>query len=243
MQLTYLQLCQRAARDSGTVSGTRPTTVETLTQLTLREQKIVAYVAEAWELIQNLNNNLWLWMLKEFSASIISGTARYSATDLLITDWQQWILPDRNGENSLTIYETATGVSDEGPLAFIDFATYLRRYERGSQTASRPSEYSIAPNGNLCFGPEPDTTYTAKGRYKKTNQVLALNADIPEMPAAFHMAIKHQALMLLAEHDEVAFPIQVESRKLKQFLDALISDQLVGGGIGQMLAHSAGPLA
>lgn len=232
---SFLELCQLTARDSGTISGVAPTTV---IDQTGRLAKIVGYVVEAWGLIQNLNDE-WFWMQREFSKTITSASARYSATDLSITDLSQWFLPDVKGRNRLTIYADSIGVADEHEINYIEFEDYLRRYERGVQTASPPVCYAIAPDGKLCFGPIPDANYTVKGRYRKLNQILTENADIPECPVRFHNIIKHRALLLLAEHDEAAFPVGAERLKYAELLDSLELSQLVRGR--NMI--SAAPLA
>ena len=222
---TYLQLCQKVARDSGTVSGTSPTSVEGQSGRLL---KIVSYVADAWDLIQNLHTD-WFWMQKEFSATITSASARYSATDLSITDWSEWTLPDEHGNNRLTIYKTSLGVSDEHSINYIQFHDYLRKYERGSQTAATPQEYSVSPDGKLCFGPIPDANHTVKGRYRKTNQTLSANGNTPECPSRFHNIIAYRALLLLAEHDEAPFPVAAEIGKYKEMLHSLELSQLFRG--------------
>jgi hypothetical protein len=233
--MNFLELCQAAARDSGVVSGARPTTVVGQTGT---EGKLVAYVADAWNRIQNLHTE-WLWMQKEFSKTITSAEARYSATDLGITDWSEWLLPTMDGERRFTIYKDSLGVSDEHPLIYTEFHRYLRIYETGSQTASSPAHFSVAPDGKLCFGPQPDANHTVKGFYRKANQVLAANADTPEMPSRFHTMIKNLALLLFAEHDEAVFSVAAETRQYKEQLSALEVSQLFRG----KKIDTAGPLA
>jgi hypothetical protein len=233
---TFLELCQKVARESGTVSGNLPTTV--VNNTVARLVKIVNFTNDAWQLIQNLHDE-WYWMQKEFSATITSASQRYSASDLNITDWSQWIMPDDHGNDRLTIYLTSNGVADEHPINYIEFPKYLRKYERGSQTAATPVEYSIAPNGDLCFGPIPDANHTVKGRYRKENQTLDEDDDEPELPARFHQIIVHRALLLLAEHDEAAFPVAAENRKYLEMLGSLELSQLMRGR--QII--TAGPLA
>lgn len=222
---TFLELCQAVARDSGTIPGTNPTTVVGQTG---RLAKIVARTAEAWNLIQNLHDE-WFWMQKEFSATITSTAARYSATDLSITDWSQWTMPAENGDDRITVYKSSIGVSDEHPINYIPFPRYLRLYEMGSQTASTPVHYSIAPDGKLCFGPQPDADHVVSGRYRKANQVLSANAHEPECPSRFHDIIKYRAQQIMAEFDEAPFPTAVELARYKELLNALELSQLFRG--------------
>lgn len=215
---TFLELCQEVARESGTVSGTQPTTV---TGQTGRLLKVVNFTANAWDLIQNAHKS-WRWMRDDFSVSISSGTQRYTATALGLTDWGAWI----TDQHLLTLYKTSTGVSDEGELTFINWSDFRRMYVRGSQTNNRPVHYSISPAGELCFGPTPDDTYTVNSEYRKTTQRLSADADEPNCPARFHALIKHVALMLLAEHDEANFAVAAQQLRHLQLFSALEADQL-----------------
>lgn len=231
---TYLQLSQKVARDSGTVSGTAPSAVTSQTGWLL---KIVNWVADAWQDIQNAHDN-WLWMMGEFSKTTTSGTARYTAAGWNISPFADWIVDNPvTGEFTTSLYLTSTGVSDEGAIRLISFARWMSKYGRGTQTNGRPTEYAISPALEFCLGPIPDNTYTVKGRYRKGNSVLAANADTPEMPARFHDLVARRALELLSGHDES--PIAFADSKVKKdsMFYALERDQI------QKFNTDSGPLA
>lgn len=216
---TFLELCQKVARESGTVSGTLPSAV---TSQTGRLAKIVYWTVEAWRQIQNLHAS-WLWMRDEFdSPATTAGTARYTAVSWNLTRWAEWITePD-----TVTMYLEADGVADEGLLTYIPWATYRAVYERGTQTADRPVHYSISPAKEFCLGPKPDDAYIVRGEYRKSPQTLSANTDEPEMPTRFHDLVAHYALLLLAEHDEAPMHIGVAERRKRELLDQLERDQL-----------------
>jgi hypothetical protein len=224
---TFLQLCQMVARESGTVSGTQPVAV---TGQTGRLGKIVFWVDEAWRQIQN-RRNAWFWMDTEFSGTTTASSPRYTAASFSLSPWAAWITKER----TLSIYLTATGVSDESYLMFMPWDTWKQRYDFGTQTNDRPSYYSVSPAGELCFGPIPDDTYTVRGRYRKGAQSLTANGDIPEMPERFHDLIGWEALLLLQEHDEAQIPIAVAMRRRRELTSDLERDQLppieIGGPI------------
>lgn len=225
---TFLQLCQQTARDSGTVSGVQPTTVVSQTGWL---GTIVAAVSNAWVDIQN-DRNAWAWMRKEFTGGLLADTAEYTPASFGLTDHAEWI----DDEGCVTIYLTATGVSDENALSRIDWADWRKRYDRGSQTSARPAHYAVRPrDGALCFGPTPDAAYTVRGEYRSTPQVLAVNADIPEMPERFHDAIKYRALMLLGQHDEAPAAVNYPANEFRRVMGDLMRDQLprVRIGVGQ----------
>lgn len=216
--MTFLELCQAVARESGTISGVRPTT--TVGQ-TGREAKIVAWVQESWRRIQTSRRG-WLWRRGEFTASIGTGSQRYTATGLAITDWKRWI----TDADSLTVYLTSTGVSDEGSVPYIDFDRYRAMYERGDRgDGSRPVHWSISPSGELCF-PKLDATYTVRGLYDKALQALSEDADEPDMPEDYHDIIVWDALSLLAEHDEGETHIVINRGRRDQMFKDLCADQL-----------------
>lgn len=224
---TFLQLCQGVARESGTISGTLPTSVVSQSGRLL---SIVKWTAEAWLRIQNMHAS-WLWMRKEFPATALtsSGTARYTGASWNITDLAEWIIEPRN----VSIYLNATGVSDETELTFISWDQWRITYGRGTQTNNRPINYTISPAGEFCLGPIPDAIYRLNGEYRKTPQILSANADIPECPTRFHDAIMWLAVSQLAEFDE-ATPVAIVSaaQKFNEFLFAMRRDQLPQVEIG-----------
>lgn len=195
---TFLQLCQQVGRDSGLLANNGPSTV---VSQTADARKVVNWVIQAWRTIQ-LSQDHWRWMRKEFSfASLTPNTARYTATALSITDWARWVTEI----DTLTLYLTATGVSDEGELRWMGWHDYRRSYERGTQVAARPVYAAISPADELCFGAKPDLAYTVRGEYYATPQILALDADVPECPTMYHDLIAWKA-MELAQGHEVDFP-------------------------------------
>lgn len=227
--MTFLELCQFVARESGVVSGTNPTTV---TGQSGSLADIVVWVNEAWRQIQNRHHN-WRWMRGEFEGSLTAGTARYTGASFSLSRWARWI----EEADTLTLYLTATGVSDEGGLTWLDWHKYRRMFERGTQTADRPVFASVSPAGELCFGSKPDATYTVRGEYQKKAQVLSVDADEPELPSQFHEMIAWYAVMLLHGYDEAA---QSELRAVREFtrdMNALRAAQL------PTIHVSAGPLA
>jgi hypothetical protein len=215
--MTFLELCQMVARESGTVSGTLPTAV---TGQTGREGKIVYWTQEAWRRIQNSRRG-WRWMRAEFEKPIGASSQRYTAAAFSLDRLADWITePD-----TLTVYDTAIGVADEQSIPFIPFDEYRARYERGTRIAGRPVHFSVSDAGELCF-PKMDTDYTVRGLYRKTPQSLAANTDIPEMPLRFHDLIAWDALQLLAEHDEADFHVIINRTRKSELMADLMRDQL-----------------
>lgn len=215
---TYLQLCQKTARDSGTVTGTNPASVASQTGWLLQ---IVNAVNDAWQRIQNAEAT-WRWLDTGFEGDTIVNTTAYTSTSWSLTRFSEWITE----KGSVTIYKDSLGVSDEGELEFIDWLKYRQLYDRGTQTANRPIHWSISPANEFCLGPKPDAVYTVRGRYRKGNQTLSANADTPEMPDRFHELIVQEALEILAGQDEAPNAIIVAKGAKASYWSALRRDQL-----------------
>ncbi len=190
----FLTISQKVFREAGTGSGVKPAAV---TGQVGRLLNIVNWVIDACTEIQN-GQASWRFMRKTFSGTLTSGTSTYTAASFSITDFAEWITE----QDVVTMYLTATGVSDEGRLRFIDWQTWRVKYGRGSQTNNRPTEYAISPAGDFVVGPIPNDTYTVNGEYRRTAQVLAANTDIPIIPERFHDVITWEAIKKVAEFDE-----------------------------------------
>lgn len=232
--MTFLELCQRVSKESGTISGTQPTTVVGQTG---RLGKVVSWTAFAWHEIQELNQ-YWRWMQGEFAEQTIAGTQRYGgAAEWSITRFGAFRQTADAEDNNLSIYKTSLGVSDEGPLSYLDWEYFYQTQLRGSRANQRPYYWTIDPAGKLVFGPTPDDTYTIRGLYHKAPSALAENTDTPDMPSRHHMIIVWRALRLLAENDEAFANAASWNNQYLEMLDALVRDQL------PRMRITAGPIA
>jgi len=215
---TFLQLAQKVAEKSGTVTDGQPTAV---TSLTGRLKKVVDMTAEAWRDIQR-DRREWLWMRKEFSGNTSSGVAEYAPASFAISDHSRWV----TGAKAIWVSETALGFSDEGPITEIDWDQFVAKWKRGAHDNNRPIEYSIAPNRRIHFGPTPDKDYTIRGEYVQSVQDMAANADVPAMPAEFHDLIVWRGMFLLTGHDEAVWQHSDVGREYMTMMGLLAQDQL-----------------
>lgn len=214
--MNYLQLCQRVASESGTVSG--DATPSAVAGQSGRLLKIVNWTATAWQQIQNLHDD-WLWMRAEWTGNITGGTSKYTAAGWSLNRWGSWITK----AEVVTMFDPALGPVDETCLTPIAWEDYRKRYGRGVQIPGRPREYSISPVGEFCVGPIPDKSYVAKGEMWKNAQTLAADADIPELPdTSLHTVIVWKALLLLAQYDEGNWPTQVAAVRCIDDLRAML---------------------
>jgi hypothetical protein len=227
------------ARESGTVAGTNPTAV---TGQVGRLLKIVNWTSEAWLQIQNHRPD-WDWMADTFTGSVTlaGGTTYTPEGSFSLTRFGSWRQDDLStGFQAMSLYETATGVSDEQPLSQISWRTWRERYFRGTQTADRPLEWAITPAKSIAVGPTPDATYTLRGEFFHRANTMAANTDEPELPDQFHPLIAWWAIIILHGHDEalVSGPALTHAKEQKAiYLKNLENAELPGIAIG------GGPLA
>ena len=240
--MTFLELCQLVAEESGMVDGTNPTTVTGQVGILA---KIVRITAEVWRKIQLARPN-WKWMRAEFTSSALAAVAppivaKYTAVALmgatLALRWGRWFEDDvLGGYYPMSIYDSSIGVSDESKLTQMSWTAFRDKYMRGSQTAGRPIEWAISPAGELCLGPNPSiSTYIVKGEYWKSPQLLVEDGDEPEVDAQYHTGIAYTAVTKLNSGDEASPQAIKDARdEANKWLDDLERDQLpnftFGGG-------------
>lgn len=233
--MTFLELCQMVARESGTVAGKNPASVEDQSGVLL---KIVEWTQTAWNSIQT-ERNAWQWMIGELDGvALTPGTQRYTASSLGLTRHSEWRWSNPDGSTDIWwAYKDSEGVADEYRLELLPWFEFRRQYLRGEQQAQRPMHISESPAGEIVLGPAPDVTYRLSGEYLKSPQVLVGNDDEPEMPARFHRLIGWEALLLLAFHDEAEFHVAHARTQRDRLMCDLERDQL------PTVYWSSGPLA
>lgn len=217
---TFLELCSDLARESGAV-GPAPAAV---TGQTGRQLKAVEWIKHAWILIQNSKAN-WSFMRGEWSGPVVLNVMTYSSVDFSITRFGEWI-GDYGTYRPVTLYDPAIGKADEGAISQISWERWKLSYDRGTHTANRPHEYCLAPDGTIRFGVKPNKTYTARGEYRKTAQVLAANLDVPDMPSRFHSIIVWRAIMLMADSDEAVEALTLARAKHTEMYGQMCRDLL-----------------
>lgn len=211
--MTFLELCATLTRESGAV-GNAPSNV---TGQTGRQAKAVAWVADAWGLIQSEQTD-WCFLRKEFEGPLITDTTIYAGATLGLTDHAQWL-------GNISIYPDGDQ-GGESELRRITYDRWRRTYNFGTHDANRPVQYAISPNEELCVGPKPDAAYIARGEYIRTPQVLSANGDVPLMPARFHPAIVKRAKMLLCAHDEAWDALKAATAEYDLLYDDMLRDLL-----------------
>lgn len=226
--MNFLQLCQKVAFESGTIPASNGTNLPAaVTGQTGRLAKIVEWVKDSWEDIQAERSD-WDFMRSPFtSTDIVQSTAKYSAADLSITDWREWIMTrEAHRDSNFTIYLTATGVADEAPLFFKDWPSF-QILLRGPQTENRPQHITIDPDGELRLHPTPDAAYTLRGRYLRVPQVFSAPDDEPTNLASYHhrLIVWWALSKYLAVDEEAATQIGSWNKHRTDMMDRLVREQ------------------
>lgn len=234
--MTFLELCQEVAKDSGTVPGdSKP---QSVLGNSGRLASIVAWTNEAYDRIQ-IESDHWRWLTTEFEAPLVSGSQRYTATSLAITSRFSHWMPEKEGsESGFTIWNTDIGRSGEGSLCYLNWPEFRRAFLRGDAASNTgtPAYFAIDDSDRIVVHPTPSGNFKIAGSYYKSPQSLTENSDIPEMPARFHRLIKWEALVQLVIFDEAPEQLDLWTR----YRDRMLSDMR---GQQYRRMRIAGPLA
>lgn len=226
--MNYLALVNRMRRECG-VSGAALTTIVGATG---ESQRCAEWVQQAWIEMQEEHED-WAWLRKTVSFQTVQGTQLYTTTTVSATDHASWI------PSSFRCYLTSAGYANEMHLTSMDYVSFRDTYIFNAfrTTQSRPISISATPGDNsLLLGPVPNDTYTVVGEYFKTPIELSADADIPEMPTRFHMAIVYKAMMHYGMYEAAPEVYQRGETRYKDMLNNLEVSQLLAFDIGGAMA-------
>jgi len=159
--------------------------------------RLVGWIADAWEDIQMLHETEWLWMRQSFSFNTTQHVGEYTPAMAGITDFAEWKL------NTVRCYLTSAGIGDEQWLSVMQYDDFrdLYLFNTTRTTYTRPVQVSEAPNKSLLIAPSPELAYTVLGDYQQVATQLASDTDTPAMPERFHRLIVYKAMMDYANYE------------------------------------------
>lgn len=194
--MNLLQLVNRAIMESGASGPTATNT--TIAGATGELNRFVTWINQAWQDIQNEHDGLWLWMMQDFTFNTIAQQAEYPyvSAPLSLANFGSW------DKQTFRIYKTDVGT--ETYLHYLEYRFFRDQFLIGSlkTSYSYPTVITVSPTKSLILAlPPDDTSYVVSGKYQTAPSVLAQDADTPEMPARFHMAIVWKALMMYARYE------------------------------------------
>jgi hypothetical protein len=107
--------------------------------------------------------------------------------------------------------------------SFID----LYRIATNRTTEGYPNIITVSPSNSLMVALiPPDSTYTIVGSYYKDHTTLTLDADTPEMPSRFHMAIVYLAMQYYAMWESAPEVLARGKSQYSKMIVRLENDQL-----------------
>jgi hypothetical protein len=192
-------------------------------------KKLVKWLTKSYMEIQNRAGGRWRWLRREFTVNTTSGDDSYAPGDCTDVDaattidrFSEWRLIDPRDPPK--IYLTSTGVGGEYWLIYIPWDDFKRIYKIGSQATNTgsPAHITFDPQNNIVLGPAPNDIYTVTGDFYRSPQVLALDADVPEMPSHYHNLIVYRAMEKYGRFNaapEVELRGRVEGRALLRQLE------------------------
>lgn len=225
--MNFLSLAQRLRQETGGISGTGPVTVVSQTG---EMKKVVDWVEFAYEDIQNLHLD-WDFLRFDVSFPTIAATQTYTASSAGYPEYGEWV------QDSFRSYLTATGVSVERPMLWKDWEDFRNLYMMGSirATTGQPLYIAQKPDTSLIMWPIPNAVYTVVGEYFKRPQTMTVDADIPLIPAKFHMIIVWRALMLYAGQYAAPEMYAVGQKEYRRLLNEMEASQLPDMRMGETL--------
>ncbi len=209
---TFLQLCQKTARECG-VPGGGPASVLTQTGILL---KIVGWVADSDELIQNKWAD-WGFLSAEFSTNTIVGTNEYAAP----ADFGAW-----DEDSAFLDYST----DDYSQLTIIPYKEWRSFYRPGNNSNEKPGFFTINQSNSLILEPKPDAIYSLTADYWTKAVKMTANADTSKIPAQYERAIISRAKIFYAEDQEAEYMRGTASAEYADILRRLEAAQLPGQG-------------
>lgn len=215
--MNFIELAARFCRESG-ISGDGPTSI---TGNVGEYQRVIDWINQAWLEIQMEHPN-FAWMLGEVQFNTVAGQSQYTPVECGVTDHGMWKI------DSFRCYPTASGTNGEMFMTPVTYDHWRDVYQFGTYrtTQTRPTVIADGDVGHkLCLGPVPEAGYTLVGQYYKVPSYMTSDADIPELPEQFHMAIVYRAMMEYAAYESAPEVYQRGEIKYKQMIHRLERDQ------------------
>jgi hypothetical protein len=185
--VNYLQLAREVKRESG-LSGGGPVSITTATGDDLRIFNWVNWAA------RDITLSREDWRFRRGSATLASTTSQANpASAFGLTDFASW--KAENNSYKPSTYRVSDGAGMEQAMVFLSYDEFRQRFMVGQQTPSSPQYWTVSPSEDFLVGPAPDFAHFIRADYVKDYTPMALDADVPIIPARFHMLIVWRALM------------------------------------------------
>lgn len=206
--MNYLSLCRSLMVECG-ISGTLSSAVSQTGEF----GRVSAWIASAWNEIQNSHEDWWFMRSSYLNAPSAGttfpttsgrsvyplGTSVGSTCMVAAANFGRW------DTESFRCFTTSIVTKvDELNLAPISYDDWRNGYMMGAQrlVTTRPFVMAVSPDDGIVVGPPPNGLYTIEGDYFVAPQVLAADADVPTgLPAQYHMLIVYRAMKKYAGYE------------------------------------------
>lgn len=217
--MNFLQLCQRTILECA-VSGSMTTVVSQTGEF----QRIVTWVAQGWQDLQNERQN-WDWMRSSqllgggVSFATIAGQAEYplgtgaGTVGVAADDFASWV------KRSFRDQTTTSGVQDQIFLGWISYDAWRNSYAFGAEqtVTTRPVAIAVGPNNSICVGPYPTSAYTLTGDYIRAPAIMTVSTDTPtNLPLQFQIAIVWRAMWYYGMYENAPEVVARADRSYRQ---------------------------
>ena len=197
MQQTFLQLVQFAYREYG-LPGNAPVSVANQSG---RAKDIIGWVLQAHEEIQTARND-WTFDWTRGTVSLTANKDTYDQiTDVGVAGGIRDFLRDPVANYA---YQTSQGEAGRIFLRLMEWEQF-RGINVPIVNGSTPVAFTIRPDDKVIYYPKPTVDCTAVHEFYQQPESLSSNgltpasddgANVPRMPARFHLAIGWKAVMI-----------------------------------------------
>lgn len=190
--MTYLDLVRRLKLESGR-SGDL---MGTLASLNLDDQRLAAWVADQWSVIERDAKRDWSWQRRSGGPfTLTAGKPDYLPADFLLTDFRAWWPEGR----IYRPYVLVGGVPSY--LTWMPLDLFKQEYQDRTQQPGVPQVWTQTVDGQLLLGPTPDQAYGLKADWKGAITRLADDADEVPLDDDLALVVVWAALKQVAAFD------------------------------------------
>lgn len=217
--MTFLELLQRLAADTGTTNQT----ISTVSGVSGEILRLKNWLNDAYMDLQREHPD-WEWLRSSFSFTTTNAQQIYTLTDIGIsTTFGKW------KPETFRSYITSSGYGTEIFMQYSEYEAWRDLWQFGANRTltSRPTLFTILPNKSIGLGPTPNSVgYTVLGDYYTAPVEMSADSDEPAFPSKFHMILVYRAMMSYGVYESATEVYQRGQQKYGELLSQLQADQL-----------------
>ena len=209
--MNYLQLCNEIVYELGLQNGSGLTT--TVGQ-TGELNNVTRWIRDAALYVDNLWLD-WRYLWNQYSEPVAANANVLPAPTTMPRLWDI---------NSIYYQPQSGGLWQQ--LPYMTRERMRLQYDPLNAVANPPSVFTIQPNNTLVLNCPTDQAYNFVGEFWQQPVALALDTDVPLMPANYHRIIVARAAVMYGNREDAPEVISGLSAEYVDILDKMESDQL-----------------